>query len=121
MEDDHLGPFERPIRSLREFITLLMMMCGNVSMAIGGALLIYQVIDWLRVGHWRAFPILEPLIRILPQDFTSWLIAPKDWLGLHKIVFAMLYHTPLSLVLLGIGSLVYFIGKWSIQKPREEI
>lgn len=78
------------------FIALLFMGAGVLVLG-------YQVVLWLREGQWQPCPLGALVLRILPVDFWNELCG--SWVGLRKIVFAVLEGVPLSLALVIAGGL----------------
>lgn len=78
--------------------------------AICGLLIVlYQVTNWLKTGHWRPFTLFEGIVVSVAtfqgsnvtssgagNSFLMWLVSPTAWLGLHRIVFWLL-QGPMSL------------------------
>ena len=91
-------------------------------MAYGGWIAILQVYFWLKTDHWYQVSLLtlfsadatthpDLLSKWLPgfdpsSSAASWLVSPKEWLGIHRVVHSVLNY-------LGVGYTLT-IGTWFV-------
>lgn len=68
----------------------------------GIGLFIYQIYLWLKFGKWVGYSLLEPLY----YTDNVWVYAPREWVGVHKILDSF----PLSLFLIILGMIIFYIG-----------
>lgn len=89
-------------------------------MAYGGWIAILQIYLWLKTDQWHEVSLLtlfsadttaypKPLSKWLPRfdpssSVASWLTSPREWLGIHRIVYSALSY-------LGVGYTLT-IGTW---------
>ncbi len=64
----------------------------------------YQVLLWLKEGHWHPYPLGWLVFQLLPVEF--WNEFCGSWVGLQKIVFGILEGVPLSVALVVVGALI---------------
>ena len=112
-------PSEPLIEMLGSIFLLIWVMVLFV-LFYGVMLFSLQVYNWLYYGFWVEIPLLSLFIPVeykdvslfgiigakdvnnyipnfLNVDYNSWLLYPSKWIGLHKIVIAVLEFIPLSL------------------------
>ena len=77
-----------------------------LSFLAGVATLLVQVYWFLDSGEWTALQF-RLMYAYGPELFENWVIQPKAWFGLHKIIVGFLGEFPLSFGLLLPG---VFIG-----------
>jgi hypothetical protein len=86
-----------------------------------------QVLLWARTGQWIALPayllfeerMAVPEYRFIPdlfwgRGFIDWLLAPQDWVGISKIVAAVLSSLSSPLVCFFGGLALIFAAMWAL-------
>jgi hypothetical protein len=69
---------------------------------IGGlAFTLIAAVGWLQTAHWTPMTVGEGLSRV--PALREWVIHPRSWLGLHRII-SWLLRVPLFLLLSVIGA-----------------
>ncbi len=110
---NHLEEYEKheqmPERSYEEIFELAL--TGLISLVVatstltGFAVFAYQSFMYLRNGIWTSISLIDGFSAL---SSSSWLLDPKDWLGLHSL----LDQVPLSVALIAVGLLFIFRDDW---------
>jgi hypothetical protein len=82
--------------------------CLLISFSIplsGIAVLAYQSFVWLERGYWKALGSRLVLDKVMPTNFSQWLVNPHSWLGLNKII-SPAFNSSLAMFLLVFGLVV---------------
>ena len=77
---------------------------GLAALALG--LLGLQGYEWLRYGFTAPVSAATLLASIGIPEFTQWIVAPTDWLGLHKFF----HFAPAWTLLLPLGFVLWMSG-----------
>jgi hypothetical protein len=86
-------------RTWRRLINFL----GVLLILVGVALVGFQIVVYLKDGHWERMPLFYLAALLGPDQFKSWLRHPTSWLGLHTVVDGFLKIMPLTLFLILVG------------------
>jgi hypothetical protein len=113
-------------RAMRRIAGIFLVLGGAGVVAWGLLLFASQVYYWLRVGTWPSIATIQVFAppshsilfpfepyRLIPSFVEvphEWLAQPNDWLGLSKLVSAILTGLPLSVALMLSGFGVWFLG-----------
>lgn len=54
------------------------------AIAVPFVVLPYQVFWFFKLGRWTSVSVLDSLKFVFSPGIDSWLLSPKDWLGLHQ-------------------------------------
>jgi hypothetical protein len=69
---------------------------------LGGlAFTLIAAVGWLQTAHWKPLTVGEGLSSV--PAFREWMVHPRSWLGLHRIV-SWIVRVPLFLLLIVIGA-----------------
>jgi len=91
-------------KSVEKIVNLL----GYILIFAGILLLLFHIFLYVHSGEWSSLPLIS-LTTIAPDRFVLWLVNPKSWLGLHKIISWILIFIPTFAFLIFFGLLfAYF-------------
>jgi hypothetical protein len=65
---------------------------------------------YLKNGVFPDWCLFTLVGNFLPTSLQYWLAVPKDWIGLHKIVYYILFDVPLTLDFFAIAGIFSFIS-----------
>lgn len=96
--------------SALEKVGFLVLLAAAFIMLAGPLVLVADGFRWLQTGESGVTPTSSLLpTRALPYSTLRWLSTPTSWLGLHRLVTAIL-NLPLGIVLVAVGILLMFPG-----------
>jgi hypothetical protein len=108
LQGSHLGGKGMILKTIgRQFRKVCLSIPFSVALS-GIAVLAYQSITWVRLGHWKSMGSRLVLNKVLPSNFFRWLHTPTSWVGLKKILFSV-FNLPLALFLLLFGLIMFLL------------
>lgn len=101
-----------PIRSIWK----MMRTAGLIFVLSGIILLIIHAFFYLTRGTVYFFPLIVPVeavLQVVPDGdaLIEWLLFPKSFEGLNKVVFAVLNHLPIWIFVL-IAGIILWVAGW---------
>ena len=91
----------------QQFRMFCLLIPFSISLS-GIAVLAYQSFVWLKHGYWQALGSRLILYKVLPTNFSQWLVNPHSWLGLNKII-SPAFDSSLAMFLLVFGLVVFLL------------
>lgn len=83
------APYVDPSRGRAEAPSVFSRLVRLIGMAMfltGLAIGCYAGLRWLQVGHGDLMLLSDVIVEYLPDRAQTWIIRPRSWFGLHRIV-----------------------------------
>ena len=84
-ENESLNLSDKISNSIMAFVAGTLYLIGLAGVCVFG----YQVYFWLMHGYWKPIPATVLLVKILPDNFWSWLANDTAWIGLKKWIVSV--------------------------------